>query len=237
MQKYVALGIGGLTLDTAVFRQQRDAPNALRQGAILVALIGLVVGVATFVGEMGEVMLTRDYEDVTQTLYDGLITMPWYEDLATYDPRFPENFRTQFTTIANTVQLFQSSVMGGALKIIAIPLLYLATWFLYGGFAHIVARPAWRGGHLQPNIGRDRLGIKCACAWGGATYSLCAAQRDDFTCPYRQLSRPARDSQPPPASHPARDGIRGGIAICAARTALLWSGIFPVSICIAERRV
>ncbi len=157
MQKYVALGIGGLTLDTAVFRQQRDAPNPLRQGAILVALIGLVVGVATFVGEMGEVMLTRDYEDVTQTLYDGLITMPWYEDLATYDPRFPENFRTQFTTIANTVQLFQSSVMGGALKIVAIPLLYLATWVLYGGFAHIVARLLGGAATFNQTLGATAL--------------------------------------------------------------------------------
>lgn len=134
----VRLALGGLLLDARVYRAQRDAPAGVQRALVLVVLVGLLVGLAAWIGDLGEYLTQPNPVVVRDTLYDSLTAMPWYRRLAAEDPNFAASFEQLFaepSTFSLTV-----NPLAGAAGILLTPLFALIVWFLGGSVAHIAAR-------------------------------------------------------------------------------------------------
>jgi hypothetical protein len=136
------LGLDGLLLNPVAYRDQRDAPDGLRRGFALVAIVGLLVGMAALIGNLGEYAAQPRSETVSQTIYDGLRAMPWFEQLSGVDPQFPAQFELTFRQISQAIQLIGGggSLIRSLIGVVATPLLQLIGWLLFSTVAHLMAR-------------------------------------------------------------------------------------------------
>jgi hypothetical protein len=160
IRDYLRLGVRGLLLEPGVYRQQRDAPDTLRQGLMLVLLVGVLVGVATTLGHVGEWLVSPPQAMVQRTVYEGLTEMPWYQNVSFIVPDFEETFKQQFDIVFGIMTLLDDR--GGSLTMalvngVATPLLYLVTWLVYGLVAHVGARGLGGKGTLQQTLGCTAL--------------------------------------------------------------------------------
>lgn len=137
------LGLGGLLLDPRAFQSQRDAPDGLRRGFILVVLVGVLVGLAGWLGDIGEALTTPNPTQLVQTLYDGLTALPIYQDLVAAVPELSAAVDQIFSQ--PPAGLFGPSILSGALSLLTTPLRYLLVWFTLGAIIHLAAR-AFGGG-------------------------------------------------------------------------------------------
>ncbi|NJP04634.1 MAG: YIP1 family protein [Chloroflexaceae bacterium] len=139
---YLQLAIGGLFLETETYRQQRDAADSLQRGAMLVALIGIAVGLATLIGTTIEALVTPSREAIEQTVYQHLTGMPWYQNLSEAEPDFPAAFDEYFQVITPIViQLTNGDpdILTGFASVFVLPMFYLLGWLVYGSLAHAIA--------------------------------------------------------------------------------------------------
>ncbi|PDW03881.1 YIP1 family protein [Candidatus Viridilinea mediisalina] len=133
------LALGGLLLDPAAFREQRDAPDGFARGALLVALIGLLVGVAAWIGNLGVYATQPDATEFSATLYDGITSLPLYQNMVAESPEIGIAFEEAFSQ----PQDFGVLAAGPAQSFMAIfftPVFALLGWFLFGSVVHIAAR-------------------------------------------------------------------------------------------------
>lgn len=157
VQDYLRMGVGGLLLDVAVYHQQREAPDTLKRGVLLVVLIGLLVAIAAFLGSVAESFVRPPVDQISQTIYEGLIEMPWYQDATEDIPGFEEEFRTEFDQIANSIASLQGGFMSSIAGIALIPLIMLLGWLIYGMFTHLAARLLGGSGTLKQTLGCTAL--------------------------------------------------------------------------------
>lgn len=135
------LGLGGLFLEPQAYREQRDSPDGLRRGFVLVALFGLLVGLAALLGDLIEYLAQPRTETIIKTVYDGLRVMPWYSDLAEISPGFPAQFDRIFDQIQRTITLASGGGLFGSLAgLLTTPLLHVLGWLIFGTVAHLMAR-------------------------------------------------------------------------------------------------
>ncbi|MCU0493572.1 MAG: YIP1 family protein [Chloroflexaceae bacterium] len=151
------LGIGGLFLETPVFREQREASNRMQRGFLLVLLVGVLVGLAAFVGQLLTLAITPSVDTIFQTLRNGLTAMPWYRDLSQLNPAFPAQFDQAFAQAETTLRTLNSGLLGGLAGVILTPLVYLITWLIFGAFAHVVARMLGGQGSFSQTLGCTAL--------------------------------------------------------------------------------
>lgn len=134
----VRLAIGGLLLDPRAFRAQRDDTRGLRRGALLVVLIGLLLGVASLIGSLGVYLTQPSNEQLNQTIYAGIVEMPWYREAVTGSPELvaliDDFFVRQGGVAITPAPLF--SLLG----VLITPLVALLSWLISGSFLHLVAR-------------------------------------------------------------------------------------------------
>lgn len=151
----VRLAVGGLLLDPRAYRAQRDHPAGLRRGLVLVLLIGLLLGAATLIGDLGEYFTQPDPRLVSQTIYEGLTAMPWYAEAASSNPEIvalvdstfagPGGFSLTPTPLASLLGLLITPVAG------------LISWFIGGAFAHIAARAFGGAGRFGQTLAATAL--------------------------------------------------------------------------------
>lgn len=132
------LGLGGLLLDAQAFRAQREAPDGLRRGFALVALVGLLVGAAAWVGDIGEYLTTPDAATFTETLYAGLTGLPLFKELVAASPELGAAFDQALAQ--PQPGLLAPTPLAGALGLLTRPLLAIIGWLLAGAIIHIAAR-------------------------------------------------------------------------------------------------
>jgi hypothetical protein len=135
------LGLDGLLLNPLAYRDQRDSPDGLRRGFALVAIVGLLVGIAALIGDLGEYVSQPSAAAVTKTIYDGLRAMPWFSQLSNLDSQFPTQFDRIFAQVMQIIQVVSGGgLIGSLIGVIATPLLLLVSWLLFGTIAHLMAR-------------------------------------------------------------------------------------------------
>lgn len=133
------LALGGLLLDPRAFQSQRDDPAGLRRGALLVAMVGLLVGIAGWLGNLGEYLTQPSPDAIRQTLYEGVLRLPLYQSLVAAAPELGVAINEAFG------QAQGGGVMGAgplqdALFLVLAPLFALLVWFIVGSIVHIAAR-------------------------------------------------------------------------------------------------
>jgi hypothetical protein len=152
------MGIRGLFLDQTVFQQQRDATDGLKRGFILVLLVGLVLGVAAMIGQVGEFLVSHDIDVAMQVIYERLIVMPWYQNLSSSEPGFDAIFKQRYDQITGIIKLFeQVTIPGALLNLVIAPIRQVALWLIYGVVAHMVARIVGGRGSLAQTLGCTAL--------------------------------------------------------------------------------
>jgi len=156
MSEYLRLGLGGLLLQQEVFRQQREASNGLQRGFVLVLLVGLLVGVASMIGAITQMLVSPDGEVVVETVHDGLTGMPWYQNLASSSPdgSFEQQFEQIFDQVTQIVTLLDTSgVTDGLVSLFLSPIALLIIWLVAGLLAHLIARMLGGSGTLPQTLG------------------------------------------------------------------------------------
>lgn len=135
------LGVGGMLLDPQAYRAQRDAPDGLRRGLLLVLVVGLLVGVAALVGSVLESLAQPSPTAIVDTVYAGVRALPWYAEQAAADPGFAAAFDASFdNSVANISLITGGGVAGGLTQLVLSPLLGVLGWLIGGLLAHAAAR-------------------------------------------------------------------------------------------------
>ncbi|MGQ9925308.1 MAG: YIP1 family protein [Chloroflexaceae bacterium] len=132
------LALGGLLLDVRVYRAQRDSATGVQRALLVVVLVGLLVGLAAWIGDIGEYLTQPDPQAVRDTLYTGLTAMPWYAQIARSNPDVVVVFEQLFAN-PSTFTLTPGPLVG-ATGILVTPLVAIIGWFLGGSVVHIAAR-------------------------------------------------------------------------------------------------
>ena len=151
----VRLALGGLLLDPTAYRAQRESPDGMRRGLILVLLISLLVGVATLIGDLGEFLTQPDPQAVGDTLRSGLTGMPWYQQAVETTPGFADAFEQFFAQIGGLP--FMPTPLGSLLGAVIAPLLGLIGWFIGGTMVHLVARAFGGTGRFEQTLATTAL--------------------------------------------------------------------------------
>jgi hypothetical protein len=171
------LGLGGILLEPQAFRAQRDAPNGLRRGFLLVLLVGLLVGLAALIGNLGEYLAQPSPTAVAQTIADGLRAMPWFAKVAAANPEFPAQFDRSLGQAFQSLSLLNGGGLAGSLAgVIAAPLLLVLGWLIYGLLCHLMARALG---------GKASLGQTLACVAVASGVNLLGAVQ---IIPFAQVS-------------------------------------------------
>ncbi|NTV63361.1 MAG: hypothetical protein HGA65_07460, partial [Oscillochloris sp.] len=131
VQHILRLGFGGLLLSREAYRDQRDSPDGLRHGFVLVMLVGLLLGSTALIGNLGESISQPSSEAISQTVYQGLREMPWFSELNQSDPHFQADFDRIFQQVSQIIQIING---GGLIRsltgLITTPVLMLLSWIL-----------------------------------------------------------------------------------------------------------
>lgn len=153
MSDYLRLAFGGLLLNGEVYREQREASNGFQRGFVLVLIIGLLSGLTAAIGQVGEALLSPDPRIVAETIYNGLITMPWYERVVELEPDFRQNFEEAYQQVLTSLDLFAGGgVLRGLSALITVPLGILLRWLIFGALLHLVARLFGGNGNLSQTL-------------------------------------------------------------------------------------
>lgn len=158
MSEYLQLGIKGFFLEQSVFQQQRAATDSLKRGFLLVVLIGFVLGVASMLGQIGEFLVSSDMDVEMQVIYEGLIVMPWYQNLSHSVPDFDAIFKQRYDQITGIIKMLEQVTLPGAvLSVVISPIRQVVLWLVYGVFAHLVARMLGGRGTMAQTLGCTAL--------------------------------------------------------------------------------
>ncbi len=141
MGDYLRLAVGGFFLNTEVYREQREAANGFQRGLVLVLLIGILSGVTAAIGQVGQALLSPDPRQIAETVYNGLLTTPWYEQRAAANPSFQQNLADVYQQVLVS---FNAVAGGGVLRglaaLVTVPFGLLLRWLIIGALLHLVAR-------------------------------------------------------------------------------------------------
>ncbi|MCS6888524.1 Yip1 family protein [Chloroflexus sp.] len=146
------LSTAGLFLDTNTFREQRDNPAALRDGFLVVALVGIVVGVASLIGNVLSALASPDPQAILDIVQRSIERTPFFIELQRANPTI--NLDPFFIQLSEIVG---STRWSGLIGAVATPFVYLAGWLIYGAVAHLAARSLGGEGTLAQTLGCTAL--------------------------------------------------------------------------------
>jgi hypothetical protein len=156
---YLQLGWDALLLRRDAYERMRDAANPVVKGLVLIVVVGVVIALLGFVGDVLEWATMPDMLTVKDTVLEHLMRMPWW-DLAAEDPGFQQNFLEWYDFGWDIgLTLGRPSVGGAAASIILTPLGLLVRWLIYGLLAYLFARLLGGGGDLSQTLGVLALSV------------------------------------------------------------------------------
>ena len=148
----VRLSTAGLLHDVNTFRSQRDNPYALREGFLVVLMVGILVGIAGLIGNLLSRLASPDPLATLAIVQRSLERMALVVELQRINPDF--SLDPVFSQLATTFSILQWSGVIGAL---ITPFVYLLGWLIYGIIAHLVARALGGEGTLSQTLGCTAL--------------------------------------------------------------------------------
>jgi len=140
-----SLRLGGraLLLQEDAYEEMRLADNPVVKGLILIVVVGVVIALLGFVGDVLEWANTPDLGAIKDIVYAHLTQMPWWQ-WAAQDPQFVQMFDQIWDLNWGIVSLFMPDPGSALINIILLPLGLVVRWLIYGLLAYLFAR--WLGG-------------------------------------------------------------------------------------------
>ena len=140
-----ALRLGGraLLLQEDAYEEMRLADNPVIRGLILIVVVGVVIALLSFVGDVLEWASTPDLNTIKDIVYTHLTRMDWWR-MAAQDPQFVQIFDQIWDLNWGIVRLLMPDPGSALVNILLMPLALVVRWLIYGLLAYLFAR--WLGG-------------------------------------------------------------------------------------------
>ncbi len=140
-----SLRLGGraLLLQEDAYEEMRLADNPVVKGLVLIVVVGVVVALLSFIGDVLAWASTPDLNTIKEIVYSHMTQMPWWK-FASQDPQFVQIFNRIWELNWSLIGLFMPDPGSALANIILLPLGLVVRWLLYGLVAYLFAR--WLGG-------------------------------------------------------------------------------------------
>jgi hypothetical protein len=148
----VRLSTAGLLLDVNTFRAQRDNPYALREGFLVVLIVGILVSVTSLIGDLLGRLASPDLLAVLEIVQRSMERTAFVVELQRINPDF--NLNLIFNQLASIFSILQWS---GIISALITPFVYLLGWLIYGIVAHLAARALGGEGTFAQTLGCTAL--------------------------------------------------------------------------------
>lgn len=156
---YLQLGWDALLLRRDAYERMRTAANPVVKGLVLIVVVGAIIALLGFVGDVLEWATMPDLMAIKDTVLENLMDMPWW-DMAAQDPQFERIFTQWWDFGWGIAETFaQPNVGAAAASIILTPLGLLVRWLLYGLLAYLFARLLGGGGDFSETLGVLALAV------------------------------------------------------------------------------
>lgn len=149
-----------LFLRTDSYEEMRQVGSPVGKGLVIILVVGLLVAVASLVGTLLEWATTPDLRAIQETILQGLINMPWYQDMLRVQPEFAQEFERWYNwgwTLANWMGTSSLSTATG--NLVLLPLGLVVRWLIYGLLAHLFARLLKGQASLSQTLGCTALAV------------------------------------------------------------------------------
>jgi hypothetical protein len=152
------LGWDALLLKENAYEKMRADASPVVKGLILIVIVGVVIALLGFVGDLLEWASTPNLGEIMDTVYRYVTQMPWWEEAAR-DPEFTNAFERFWDLNWNIVRMSSPSPGGAIVNILLTPLALVIRWLIYGLLAYLFA--IWLGGtaNLSETLGVLALAV------------------------------------------------------------------------------
>jgi hypothetical protein len=149
-----------LFLRTDAYEEMRGARSPFLTGLIIIVVVGVIIAIAALVGTALEWASSPNLGDVQETVYQGIIQMPWYQETLRLVPGYDEMFRQWYELGWTLGRAFGDSSPGSALGgLVLTPLSLVIGWLVYGLLAHLFARLLKGEATLSQTLGCTALAV------------------------------------------------------------------------------
>ncbi len=156
---YLKLGWDALLLRRDAYERMRDAADPVVKGLILIVLVGVIIALLGFVGDVLERATMPDLLAIKDTVLRNLKLMPWW-DMASEDPEFQKYFVQWYDWGWDFALGFAKPNVGWALaSIVLTPLGLVVRWLIYGLLAYLFARLLGGTGDFSATLGVLALAV------------------------------------------------------------------------------
>ncbi len=153
------LVLRALFLDRTAYDALRDDDNPFIEGAVLIALIGLVTALLSLIGQVLAWAATPSMDAVKQVILQTYQAQPWWQQFIAGNGQA----LGAFNQIWDLAWRYLPSLFGApdparaALNIVAWPVEGLLSWLIYGVLAYLFARLLRGTGTLNQTLGTTAL--------------------------------------------------------------------------------
>jgi hypothetical protein len=157
---WVRLVWRALFLRTDAYEEMRQTENPFVKGLVIILVVGVIIALAGLVGAVLEWAATPDLKAIQDAVYQGLISMPWYQEMMVRTPDFPAEFERWYNwgwTLARWMGA--SSLSSAAGNLVLTPLGLVFRWLIYGLLAQLFARLLKGQASLGQTLGCTALAV------------------------------------------------------------------------------
>ncbi len=160
ISRFAGLVTRALFLRTDAYEEMREARNPFVEGLFIIVIVGVIIAVAGVVGNTLEWASSPDGAAIQDILYDGLTSMPWYQQLEhDVGPEFTDQFQTMWDTEWRIIGYLAPTPVSSLASIVTIPLRLIICWLIYGLLAHLFARLLGGEASLSQTLGCTALAV------------------------------------------------------------------------------
>jgi hypothetical protein len=160
ISRFAGLVVRAIFLRTDAYEEMREARNPFIKGLFIIVIVGVIIALATLLGTALEWASSPNLADIQETVYEGIIQMPWYRQMLQEVPDYGKMFRQQYDLGWTMARMFGASSPGSALgNVVLTPLSLVIGWLVYGLLAHLFARLLKGEATLSQTLGCTALAV------------------------------------------------------------------------------
>ncbi len=146
----------GFFLEPDAFDEVADGDNTFVEGMFLVVIVGLVVAIASIIGNILGWATTPDLDAMQEIVLKGLQDMPMMADMWR-NPQATEIFHQQYEMGWNIARFMAPNPVNSLAGLLLIPLRLIISWLWFAIIAQGMAKALGGNGSLQQTLGAAAL--------------------------------------------------------------------------------
>ena len=160
ISRFAGLLARGLFLRPDAYEEMRENRNPFVEGLFIIVVVGVIIALAAIIGSTLEWASTPDLGAIRETVYDGLTSMPWFQQLEQDIGRqFTDQFQMQWDWQWRIMNYVIPTPVSSLAGIVTTPLRLIIGWLIYGLLAHLFARLLGGEANLGQTLGTTALAV------------------------------------------------------------------------------